>query len=320
MAIIWNTENAIHLYRRAGFGAKTLDITAALKAGHEATVDKILKVGKVSDKLPGNVKELEPLQGWWVNLMLKTKYPVLERLTLFWHNHFATGFAKVGRTDYMHRQNSLFRTMGMGKFRDLVTAVAQDPAMLIWLDNNTNTKGKQNQNFARELMELFTTGVYDKDGNPNYTETDVNESAKAFTGWKIKDDEFFFSANNHDFGSKTFKGQTGTFDGTDIINFLVVDPATVRRIPALLFGYFAYPIALSDPVLDSLAQTYLDNDTALAPVLKQIFDERSVLLRRGEEHQHQGAGDLHREGAAHAQGPRELWGVSGERWCRTRCR
>jgi uncharacterized protein (DUF1800 family) len=271
MTIVWNEENAAHLYRRTGFGVDPKDVELAVKEGIEKTVERILKIGKTNDKLPGHINELERLQGWWINLMVKTKYPIVERLNLFWHNHFATGFQKVGSAEYMHRQNTIFRAFGMAKFRDLVTEVAKDPAMLIWLDNKSNVKGKQNQNFARELMELFTTGVLDKNGVPNYTENDVNESAKSFTGWQIKDEAFFFNDSKHDFGDKTFKGHTGPFDGTDIINFLAVDPATARRIPAKLFSHFAYEVDLNAPFLDELAQIYLDNDTAILPVLRRIL-------------------------------------------------
>lgn len=271
MTVTWDEGNATHLFARAGFGATPQLIKSAVKKGMQKTVDGLFKIPKIKDELPKDTGSLEDLQGWWVDFMVKSKTPVVERLCLFWHNHFATGYSKVQNIDYMHRQNSIFRHLGMGKFRDLVTAVSKDPAMLIWLDNQTNVKGKQNQNFARELMELFTTGVLDKNGNANYTETDVNESAKAFTGWQVKDKQFFFNESKHDFGQKTFKGLTGALDGTDIINLLVVDQATARRIPQQLFSYFAYKIPLTDPILDELAAIYMANDTQILPVLKRIF-------------------------------------------------
>jgi uncharacterized protein (DUF1800 family) len=271
MTVSWNAENAAHLLRRTGFGTTSAQVAQAVKAGMEKTVSRILKPAKCNDKLPKGLESFEDLQAWWVDLMLQSKSPFLERMVLFWHNHFATGFSKVGDVGTMHRQNQIFRRNALGSFRSMLNDVSKDPAMLIWLDNNTNVKGKQNQNFARELMELFTTGVLDKDGNPNYTETDVDESARAFTGWTVKDGAYFFAETNHDFGSKTFKGHTGNFDGVDIIEFLVVDPATARRIPQLLFGYFGCDISLGDPLISELAQIYLDHDTKLAPVLYRLF-------------------------------------------------
>lgn len=271
MSIVWNEENAAHLFRRAGFGATPQTVSAAVKQGQVKTVDKILKVGKTNDKISPKVVELDQLQAWWVDLMLKTRYPLTEKLTLFWHNHFATGFSKVGRVDYMHRQNATMRALGTGKFRDLVTAIAKDPAMLIWLDNKLNTKGKPNLNFARELMELFTTGVLDKNAVPNYTEADVAAAAKAFTGWQIKDDQFYFNDSKHDHSVKTFKNLTGDLDGTDVIEHLVLDPATARRIAQQLFSYFAYPVELDHPALDPLEYAYLQNDTAILPVLRTLF-------------------------------------------------
>lgn len=271
MSVIWDEGNAAHLLGRTGFNPTTQQIKTATKIGMQKAVAQLLKPPKINDKLPPSAKSIEDLQAWWVQGMIQTKAPLVERLCLFWHNHFATGYTKVANISYMHRQNQIFRKYGMAKFRDLVTEVSKDPAMLIWLDNNTNVKGKQNQNFARELMELFTTGVLDKNGNANYTEKDVDESARAFTGWRVKDDAFFFSENKHDFGSKVFKGHTGNFDGMDIINFLVVDDAAARRICAKLFGYFARDVALNDPIVDELSAVYLANDTDLKPVLERLF-------------------------------------------------
>ncbi|MFN0205523.1 MAG: DUF1800 family protein [Planctomycetota bacterium] len=271
MTVTWNAQNAAHLLRRTGFGATISQIKSATKSGMAKSVAKILKTPKINDKIPPDVKSIEDLQAWWVNLMLDTPAPLIERLVLFWHNHFATGHSKVGDFVYMHRQNTIFRKHAMGSFREMVTNVSRDPAMLIWLDNNTNVKGKQNQNFARELMELFTTGVNDKNGIANYTETDVDEAAKAFTGWTVKDGIFFFNESKHDFGTKTFKGITGNLDGTDIINLLVVQPATAHRVARQLFSYFAYDIPLDDPFIAELANIYLANDTAIKPVLQRIF-------------------------------------------------
>jgi uncharacterized protein (DUF1800 family) len=271
MAITWNEENAAHLMRRAGFGATPKQLEAAVKAGLDKTLDGLFKVDTKSVKLPKRVESLEDLQALWLDRMIRTRSPLAEKLALFWHNHFATGFAKVKRLDYMHGQIQTLRAKGLGSFRELVLAVARDPAMILWLDNNTNVADDPNENFARELMELFTTGVLDKNGSPNYTEVDVQQAARAFTGWTIQDDAFFFDSDEHDFGSKSFQGETGPFDGDDIVNLLCVEPATARRIPALLFGFFAFEIDLDDPIADELTSVYFSNDGKIQPILDHIF-------------------------------------------------
>jgi uncharacterized protein (DUF1800 family) len=271
MPIPWNAENAAHLLRRAGFGPTPAEVQKAVKLGLDATVDKLLKPAKGSDKVPKSVVGLSAGQAWWLRRMVSTKSPLTEKLTLFWHNHFATGFKKVKNLELMLLQISTLRALGTGKFRDLCLAVARDPAMIYWLDNQTNVKGAPNQNFARELQELFTTGVLDKDGNPIYTELDVEEAARAFTGWQTYGKSFYFNAAKHDFGEKTFKGHTGPFDGADIVNILVVEEATARRLAMKLFSYFGYQVGLDDPLVTTLADRYLTNDTSIAALLAAIF-------------------------------------------------
>lgn len=273
MTTTWNSNNAAHLLRRAGFGATAADVKKALKNGLAGTVKSLFKPDKSSDKYPTkpNPESLADLQLWWLKRMLSTSSPLVEKLTLFWHNHFATAYSKVGDLYMMHLQNRTLRKLGMGSFRDLMTAVAKDPAMIVWLDNDSNHKDAPNENFARELQELFTTGVYDKDGNANYTEQDVIEAARAFTGWTTWDYEFHFADWDHDYGSKTFKGETGDLDGTDVIDMLVVEDATARRLAMKLFSYFAYEVELADPVLDPLVDAYQANDTEIRPVLEVLF-------------------------------------------------
>jgi uncharacterized protein (DUF1800 family) len=231
MVVTWNEENAAHLLRRAGFGPRPPEVASAVKKGMAKTIAGLFKPWKKSDKLPKKPKtdSLEDLQAWWLRRMLATKSPLIEKMALFWHNHFATALSKVERLPLMHQQNRTLRKLAVGKFSTLCLALARDPAMVIWLDNISNIASDPNENFARELMELFTTGVLDAAGQPNYTETDVQESARAFTGWTLDDKfKFVFDPANHDFGTKTFRGQTANFDGTDIVAMLVVDPATAR--------------------------------------------------------------------------------------------
>lgn len=271
MAISWNEENAAHLLRRAGFGATSFEIKRALALGLTKTVQSLFKPDGASDKLPKGIDSLERLQAWWMLRMIRTKRPLREKLALFWHNHFATGIQKVESLDEMHRQNRTFRALGFGKFRDLTLGVSKGAAMIVWLDSETNVVGNPNQNFARELMELFTTGVLDKNGNPNYTEMDVEEGARAFTGWQRDGWKFYFNEEDHDSGVKTFKGHTGAWGGEDIIGFLTAEDATARRLAMKLFSFFAYEVGLSDPVLDPLVAAYLQNDTEIRPMLELLF-------------------------------------------------
>ncbi len=273
MAVVWNAENAAHLLRRATFGARPKDVDKALKKGFDATIEGLFKkaepdtFGKFSDVY------LDGIQAWWLRRMLKTKAPLTEKLTLLWHNHFATGFHKIENARFMHLQNQVLRKNALGNFQKLVLEVSKSAAMLIWLDGETNIASDPNENFARELQELFTTGVLNKSGAPNYTENDVVEAARAFTGWgyTYPKGKFEYHDYDHDFDPKTFKGQTSNFAGEDIVALLAVDPATARRVAWRLWNEFAYPVALDDAVLDPLEQAYLANGTELRPVVELMF-------------------------------------------------
>jgi uncharacterized protein (DUF1800 family) len=167
--------------------------------------------------------------------MVKTRVPLREKLTLFWHGHFATSVEKVEDVHLMHRQIETIRRLAWGNFHDLVLAIAKDPAMIVYLDGESNTKAHPNENFGRELMELFTCGI------GHYTEADVQAAARAFTGWHRDGMEFAFKADEHDDGRKKFLGKSGRFDGGDIIEILMQEPATPRRIATRLLRYFASP-------------------------------------------------------------------------------
>ena len=275
MPIVWNAENAAHLLRRAGVGPRPEEIEKAVANGQAATVQSLFKPWKKKDKFGKKLDDvwLEELQRWWLDRMIRTKSPLEEKTTLLWHNHFATAIHKVEEPRFMHKQNRTLRKHALGSFREMLSAIARDPAMLVWLDNESNVVGNPNENFARELMELFSTGVLDEHGQPNYTEADVQAAARAFTGWTLdwEDAKFVFDDDLHDFGQKTFKGVTGNLGGQDVLDILAVDPATARRVAWRLFSFFAYEVDLSDPVLDPFAQAYLDHDTAIAPVLQALF-------------------------------------------------
>src|SRR4029077_8763735 len=180
------------------------------------------------------------VQAWWLQRMVPTARALEEKMTLFWHGLLTSGLDKAGPAQ-MFTQNQLFRKMALANFDDLLKAVSKDPAMMVYLDTETNRKGKPNENYARELMELFTTGI------GHYTEDDVRESARAFTGWTLTGGkqlryttDSMFVPRLHDAGLKTFMGKTGNFTGDDIVEMLVPLRATAERLSTRLFGFFAY--------------------------------------------------------------------------------
>jgi hypothetical protein len=240
----FDERRAAHLLRRAGFGASPREISAAVDKGLEAAVEDLFaehpdeehEFERTFDALNGrlmNFGDIGACQAWWVYRMLTTRAPLREKLTLFWHGHFATNHEKVGDAQLMLQQIDTLRRLAWGNLRDLVLAMAKDPAMLVWLDGQSNTREHPNENFARELMELFTCGI------GNYTEQDVLEAARAFTGWHRDGAEFVFVAEAHDPGPKRFLGKSGRFDGTDVIDLLMQQPATARFIAYKLLRFFA---------------------------------------------------------------------------------
>lgn len=279
----WTYANAAHLLRRAGFGAPRGEVEKAVRRGQAKTV-AALTTFRPSSAYFKQKGDVPAAARWWVERMLTTRAPLQEKLTLFWHGHFATAAQKVEDPKLLSLQNRTFRRHAAGKFRDMVQAVSRDPAMILWLDNFLNVKDAPNENYARELMELFTLGITDLDGNANYTEVDVREAARAFTGWTIIDGVFFFDADQHDFGSKTFRGRTGNFDGGEIVDQLVVERTCALFIAKKLWEFFAY----RDPerqILEDLADVYLANDTAIAPVVRAIFlHEAFYSVRARTEH------------------------------------
>jgi hypothetical protein len=217
--------------------------------------------------LRANTIETGRLSLWWANRMLTTNRPLEEKLTLFWHGHFATGQNKVRDYRMMLRQNELFRRHASGSFRDLLMEILQDPAMLVFLDNGENIKKHPNENFGRELLELFTMGV------GNYTEHDVREAARAFTGWTNDVLKFKFDSEQHDFGEKTFLGRKGAFDGGDIIQIILDQPVTADFMAAKLYRYFVRD-EIDARVKSDLGKTYRDNRCQMKPLLKRVFLSR----------------------------------------------
>jgi uncharacterized protein (DUF1800 family) len=286
-----------HLYRRAGFGARPEELDAAVAAGYEATVDRLVDLSAADTgaaavtppafsppavvAAPGdeaarraaqqadqraNREEGRRLTQWWIDRMVLSTTPLRERLTLFWHDHFATSVRKVKQPELMYRQNEIFRAQGAGSFEALAQAVAKDPAMLVWLDANENRKGKPNENFARELFELFLLGI------GNYTEADVQEGARAFTGWQYRRQTgaFNLAANQHDAGTKTVFGQTGAFGGEDVIRMAVAQPASAPYVVSKLWSGFARPVGANDPVVRQLAPGFA-KDQDVGKLMRAIF-------------------------------------------------
>ena len=221
-------------------------------------------VNKFFYGLRSNAIETQRLAVWWAERMLVTRRPLEEKLTVFWHGHFATGNTKVRDTRMMLRQNEMLRANAAGSFRDLLVWILTDPAMLVYLDNGENRKGHPNENFGRELLELFTMGV------GNYTEQDIREASRAFTGWTNDVLEFRFDAATHDDGEKTFLGRTGALDGEDIIDIILDTPVTADYISAKLYRFFVRE-DLDEQTRLALGATLRDGGYELKPWLRRVF-------------------------------------------------
>lgn len=204
---------------------------------------------------------------WWAGRMLATNRPLEEKMALFWHGHFATSEEKVRDVRKMLLQLELFRREGTGNFRDLLIGVAQDPAMLAFLDAGVNVKGAPNENFAREIMELFTMGV------GNYSEQDIREAARAFTGWNYEDLQFVVNRDRHDDRDKTVLGRTGRFDGVQVIDIILAHPVTAEYIASKLYRFFVRE-DVSPELRRQLAAVLRDNRYAIAPLMRTIFLSR----------------------------------------------
>ncbi len=279
------------LLRRAGFGGTGADVAEAAHRGYEAEVDRLLAMsspdpGALATPAPplpliGFSRPGTPAQGaaqrersqqtrqlvlWWLERMVRTRNPLKEKVTWFWHGHFATSIVKVREPSLMLRQNELLRSRGAGPFASLTLAAAQDPAMLIWLDAGQDRAGHPNENFARELMELFTLGI------GQYTETDVREAARAFTGWTYdrRGDRFVVNAQRHDEGLKTFLGRTGPLDGRAVIDIATRRPESARWVISRLWSRFAAPATPTDPIVTALLPSY-GPDRDLTSVLRAMF-------------------------------------------------
>jgi uncharacterized protein (DUF1800 family) len=318
-----------HLLRRAGFSAGSDELATYSALSYTQAVNRLVYFESVPDTVDSKLGQpgflgttsqgpfspdtlISDARQRWLFRMVHTDRPLQEKMGLFLHNYFATAYSKVAGSvqaldgaRLMNAQINLFRTLATGNFREILLAVAKDPAMLIWLDGDTNTKAMPQENFGRELMELFSRGV------GFYTEDDVYAAARVFTGWNLKRPSdltdpngafsFVYNANQHETTAKTFSfpvysngsktiparaASDGMQDGVDLITALASHPETATRLVTKLYAFFVSETVPADPgFISSLATTYLQNDTVLKPVILQIltsaqFQDSSVYFTR----------------------------------------
>ena len=287
-------DDARHLLARSGFAPTVAEVQIYAKLTRAQAVDKLLNETRSAAQTPApswvnepptslrDIKQLSDearkqlqrqqiergveLRGWWYQEMLATPTPLTERMTLFWHNHFVSSQQKVKSAQLMYRQHVLLRRQALGNFGELLHAVSKDPAMIVYLDNATNRRGHPNENFAREVMELFTLGV------GHYTEQDIKEVARAFTGWSLDraTGEFRFYPLLHDAGPKTVLGRSGDFDGDAVLDILLAQPQTAELISTKLWREFVSPNADAKEV-KRLAAIFREARYEMKPLLRALF-------------------------------------------------
>jgi len=282
----WTRETAAHLYRRAGFGGTPAEIDALYARGLEGAVSWLVDyesvpIDQYESTLASRGYDLQRtvgLQEWFLDRMAFSPRPLEEKLTYFWNLHWTSGISKVKGETLIYNQNQTERRLAVARFDDLVTAISQDPAMLVWLDNATNRVGRPNENYARELMELFTLGV------GNYSQTDVTEVARAMTGWTVANynratnyDAATFTVRNelHDTGLKTILGQSGNFDGNDAIRIILEHSdangsVSGRFLAGKLWSYFAGRAA-DDYVVAELRDVYVSSGRSIRELVRAIL-------------------------------------------------
>ncbi len=275
-SVPWDGRSAAHLFRRAGFAASESQLQQAVTKSPSEVVAELIAVDnelqsfqqEMSDLVQatlgtGNVKQLS---AQWAYRILNTPVPLLEKMTLFWHGHFATSAAKVDDGELMLAQNNLLRKYALGDFAALLLEISRDPAMLIYLDSASNRKAHPNENYAREIMELFCLG------EGNYTEQDIRELARCFTGWEIKRKKFRFNRYQHDTGTKTVLGTTGKLGGEEGVQIVAAQVSAPRFIVGKLIRFFvmdepAPPARLVDP----LARQLREDDMQIGPTVQRIL-------------------------------------------------
>ena len=272
----WNRRAAAHLFRRAAFGASHAELTTAMNRSPDEVVDHLLQIelepaafrSQCADLVraalaSGNIQRLA---AQWVYRMLMTPVPLLEKMTLFWHGHFATSAEKVKDAELMQRQNELLRRFALGDFPELLLEISRDPAMLIYLDSVTNRKAHPNENYAREVMELFCLG------EGNYSERDIRELARCFTGWEIKRKRFRFNRYQHDAGTKSVLGRSGRFGGEDGVAIVASQAAAPTFLARKLVRYFLMDEPeSSEALIAPLAKQLRDDQLLIRPTVRRIL-------------------------------------------------
>jgi uncharacterized protein (DUF1800 family) len=272
----WNLRRVVHLHRRAGFAANWDELQRDLADGPEASIARLLGgksrtqsvaegFERTASLLADSAREPERLKAWWVYRMLYSPDPLGERLTLMWHNHFATSALKVRDLSAMRRQNELFRALARAPFGQLLPAAVCDPAMLVWLDAPANRKEHPNENLARELMELFSLGI------GHYTETDVKEAARALTGWMLVGGKFHEDAILHDAGEKTILGRDGRWRGDDLVRLVLEHPATAERLARRLCEQFMGEGAVDAAARKALASGLRTHDLDIGWAVETVL-------------------------------------------------
>ena len=287
-----------HLMRRAGFGASRDELEQRTEQGYEATVEALLDTSEASS-MPDDLirryhveqSELRDLAGsaaYWMYRMISTDKPLEEKMALFWHGLFATGYAKLNQARSQLNQVEMFRRNGLGRFDEMLLEISRDPAMLVWLDNQDNHGDAINENYGRELLELFSMGI------GNYTEDDIKECARAFTGWTLGNAEYMavraqkdsiwpygriawhydYRDEDHDGGEKTFLGESGNFNGEDIIQIIAKQDATAEFICTRLFQFFAADEVTDQGrrAIDAMKETYFESGYEIKNVLRTLFN------------------------------------------------
>ena len=290
-------ELMAHLMRRAGFSATRDELEEYVAKGYDAVVEELLHPVDPQN-LPDDLirryhtdqHEMRQLAGagaYWMYRMITTRCPLEEKVALFFHSLFATGYSKLNQARVLANQIDMFRRFGLGSFRDLLIELSKDPAMIFWLDNNDNHDGAINENYGRELLELFAMGI------GNYTEDDVKECARAFTGWTIGNTDYMavratkdsfspygriawffeYRPEDHDDGEKTFLGETGRFNGEDIVDIVVRHPSTARFICTRLFQFFAADEVdeEGEQVIKAMTKSYFDSNYEIRSVLRTLL-------------------------------------------------
>jgi uncharacterized protein (DUF1800 family) len=276
--IVGDAARIQHLLRRTAFGYRASDWAHWSSLTHDQAVKELLDYDSVKDTVPflatdsyGALvapNDTDSLKRYWLFRFTEGSRPLEETMTLFWHGHFATSDFKVQNPSTEWRQNQMFRKHALGNFRELIGDVALDPAMLVWLDGNNSRKAAPNENFSRELLELFSMGV-----NGGYTETDVKQGAKAFTGWSWDDDRnnLRFTDKDHDTQSKQYLGHTGDFGMDDALNIVARHPSTGRFISKKLFEFFIHDNPPPQEI-DRLSKIYLDSAYSIREVVSGVLN------------------------------------------------